>query len=155
MASKHDKPLTDAASAEQDALVVTLKRRGLSFADIAAQLGISKSQSHRAFHRALRRIVEPAVTAIRAEQLAQIDVSREVLRDIVAVRHVLVNNGQIIREDGVPLDDDAQVLAAIGLISKLDDQEAKLTGAYPATKTAVEATVNYTVGGGVDPSTLS
>jgi hypothetical protein len=165
MGAPHNKPLSDLASAEQDAEVVQLKRQGFDFREIGTRLGISKSQVHRAFHRALQRIVEPEVLAYRAEQLVRIALEREEALDIMGARHIVVSNGHIVSEItgtdsegdpiyGEPLTDPGPTLAAIDRLIKLDDQEAKLLGLYADTKVNLTGGVRYEVVG-IDPADLS
>lgn len=163
--------------AELDARVIELKRTGLSFQQIGDQLGYSRSQMHRCFQRGLSRIVEPEVTAIRAEHRARLALAREAVLDVLAAHHVVVSNGHIVSaivgthpertEDGAthpnagapiygdPLIDSAPVLAAVDRLLKIDDQELRLVGGYPAAKLELGGHVNYTVGGGVDPASLT
>lgn len=168
MSPPHGKPLSDLAMAERDQKVVALKRQDLSFQQIADHLGISKAGAIRSFQRAKRRVDAASAAdyaAYRDEQLASIAAMREVCDEIIAARHVSISNGHVVSEitghdeDGNPIygdpyEDDAPVLAAIDRRIKLDDQEAKLLGLYAPVKQTVDATVNYTVGGGVDVSAL-
>lgn len=150
----NDKPLNELATVEQDAKIVGLKREGLTFEQIASRLDISKATAHRGFYRALRRVAAPGVEAIREDQLARIEQSREVLNDIIAARHLVVSNGQIVRDDGEPLPDDTVAMNAIALRDRLDDREAKLVGAYPETKVSLSGGVRYEVVG-IDASDLT
>ncbi len=150
----NSKPLNELATVEQDTQIVELKRAGNTFEQIAGHLGISKATAHRGFYRALRRVQAPGVEAIREDQLARIEQAREILNDIIAARHLIVSNGQIVRDDGEPLPDDAVAMNAIALRDKLDDREAKLTGAYPETKVSLSGGVRYEVVG-IDTSDLT
>lgn len=154
MDSRHGKPERDLASAEQQRDIVALKRAGLSFAEIGKRLGCSKTQVQRQFCAALDRIVEPEVTAMRAEQLARIELEREEALDIMGAEHVVVSNGHIVspitgRDDngdpiyGDPLIDQAPPLSAIDRLIKLDDQEAKLVGMYPKAEVNLSGGVTY------------
>ncbi len=158
MDKRHGKPQRDLAHAEQQRDVVALKRAGLPFADIGQRLGISKSQAHRAFYAALDRIVEPEVAAMRAEQLARIELEREEALDIMGATHIVVSNGHIVspitgHDDdgdpiyGDPLIDQSPPLAAIDRLIKLDDQEAKLVGMYPKTEVNLTGGITYQVVG--------
>jgi hypothetical protein len=164
MASRHGEPLRDLATAEQQRDVVSLKRAGLDFREIGRRLGISKSQAHRSFYAALDRIVEPEVAALRAEQLARIELEREETLDIMGAQHVVVSNGHVVspviaHNDagdpvyGDPLIDHAPPLAAIDRLVKLDDQEAKLVGMYPKTEVDLSGGVIHRIIG-VPPELL-
>lgn len=153
-------------AAELDGQILAGKKNGLTYQAIADQLGYSKQYVYRCYQRALRNLVEPSLAEYRAAQLARIQAQRDLVEEIANGRHVTVSNGRVVceitgtSEDGKPiygepLEDVGPHLAAVDRLVKLDDQEARLLGMYPATKMQVDATVNYTVGGGVDPGTLT
>ena len=163
-------PLAEAKAADLDAKIIELKRAGRTFREIAADLDLSSSHVHRCFQRGIQRAPVAAAQAYRDEQLARLAASREVVLDVLHAKHLVVSNGHIVgrkigeREDEdtgetVPvwedLVDDGPVLAAVAQLQKLDDQEARLLGLYPATKLQADVQVNYTVGGGVDPASLT
>lgn len=157
-------PYDSADAAELDARIVTLKRDGLSFREVAAHPDVNRTLSYvyRCYQRGLRRIAAPAVEEYRARQLAEIETERALLEEIVHARHVVVSNGHIVSEItgqdddgkptyGDPLVDDGPTMAALDRLAKLRAQEQDLLGLKAATKSEVSAVVNYTVGGGVDP----
>lgn len=138
-------------SIEIDAQIVELKRSGLSFDEIGKRLGgLTRQTIHRRFERALldaRKARREAADKYIDEHLARIGVNREIVSDIRDGEHPLVSNGK--RFDD--LVDQGIVLASIDRMVKLDDEEAQLLGLRAATKSEV-AVVNYTVGGGIDPT---
>jgi hypothetical protein len=141
-------PTGDAAPcAQYDLDVWELKQQGLSFQAIADHLGMSKAAAYRAHERAVSNLPPQGVDAYRAAMYARIATAREAVMDVLNARHITVSNGQIIREDGRPIEDDAPVLAAVDRLLKLDDQEAKLRGAYPKTEVNVTGNVRYEVVG--------
>jgi hypothetical protein len=157
---QHD-PEATAAATEREAVIVRLKREGLTFDEIGQRFGVSKQVVHRQFHRAIRRGLTVQVDAYRDEQLARIEAAREVVMDVLHARHVVVSNGHVVSEItgqdaegkpiyGEPLVDDGPVLAAVDRLVKLDDQEARLLGLYAAAKVETDTTLRYEVVG-VDP----
>lgn len=132
-------------SAIRRARIVELRDAGLTFREIAAEVGLAYQTVWDHYQKAMRDIPAAAVAAHREliarrrdEQLRRIDMEREAVMEVLAARHVTVSNGQIIREDGQPILDDAPVLVAVDRLVKLDDQEAKLLGLYAPTKSRVE-----------------
>jgi hypothetical protein len=137
------------SAAEADARVVDLKRSGLTFEQIGIQLGgLSKQVIHRRFQRAVTLIRATAVDEWRAQQLQEIELDRELARDIANAKHPVVSNGRVFDE----LDDDGPKLAALAHLAKLRAQEQDVLGLKAAVKSEVSAVVNYTVGGGIDPA---
>jgi transposase-like protein len=166
VSAPYGKPLSDLASAEQQAAVVELVRQGQSFRDIAARLGISKSQAHRAFHHGLDRIPAANVHAYREEQLADLALARQVVYGILGAHHVTISNGHVVSEitgtddDGQPVygdpyEDTAPTLAALDRLVKIGQREAEIVGSDAPSKAALDVQVNYTVGGGVDLGALT
>lgn len=147
------KPTQDLEMADRDAQIVNLKRQGMSFKAVGEALGVSATTARKGFQRALLRVREPAVTAFRAEQLVRIQVMREVAMDVIDARHVVVQQGHAVALEGEVLEDPMPILQAMDRVMKLDDQEARLLGMYPASRMAVDATVNYRVEG-VDVNAL-
>lgn len=164
-----------AIAARRGRVVEARDADGLTFRAIAEQEGVDVHTVYRDYQRVRRDTVQLTPEAAqRAEerklaQLARIDeqrrdveMQREAVMEVLTARHVTISNGVLVREDGEPVLDDAPVLQAVDrlvkldeLLMKLDDQEAKLLGLYAPARQTVEATVNYTVGGGVDVSALT
>lgn len=153
-----------ADAAELDAKIIDLKNNhGRSFRQIAAELDLSHAYVHRCFWRGIRSIVEPAVTAYRQSQLAEIIMEREVANEVVTGTHPLVSHGRIVYPitgrdaDGKPiyaedpLLDDGPRLAGLAALDRLADREAKLLGLYPASKMDLGGAVQITING-VDPA---
>jgi hypothetical protein len=131
----------------QDAMIVDLKHTGLTYQQIGNRLQISRAAAFRGYERAIRRVPARAVNEYREEMYARIGAAREAVMDVLNARHVTVSNGVIVRDDEGPLEDDGVVLAAVDRLLKLDDQEAKLRGAYPKTEVNLTGAVRYEVVG--------
>jgi IS30 family transposase len=148
-------------SAQRRKRVVELRDEGLSFRQIAAEVGIDVHTAWRHYQAACRAIPAEAIAAHaanqakrRAEQLERIDMERESVMEVLTAFHVTVSQGRVVSlDDGGPIEDTAPVLAAIDRLVKLDDQEAKLLGLYAEQKMAVSGGVRYEVVG-VNPDDL-
>lgn len=151
--------------------VVELRDSGLTFREIGSELGISHTRAIQLHKQAMRERPALAASAARDEarkqaQLALIDEQRrDVDMEREAVLEVLGRDGRtVVTVSGKVIEgiqDDPTTLSAIDrlirldeLLVKLADQEAKLLGLYAPARQTVDATVNYTVGGGVDMSAL-
>lgn len=167
MSPPYGKPVADMKMVERDLKIVALKREGLSFQQIANQVGISKSGVILGFQRVKKRVeakTDESYAEYREEQLARVATMREVVADIIAARHVTISNGHVISEmtgrddDGKPVygdpyEDHGPVMAAVDRMVKLDEHEAKLLGLFAKTEVDVSGGVTYQLVG-VDPADL-
>lgn len=149
-------PYDTPAAAELDAKVISLRNGGLTFREIAGELGYTaQSYVYRCYQRGKRRIVQPVWDEYQANQLAEIEAERALLEDIIHAEHPLVSHGHVVSmitghsEDGTPiygepLTDAGPVLAALDRRAKLRAQEQDLIpGLKVAAKVdAVVATVS-------------
>lgn len=140
-------PYDTPAAAELDAKVISLRNGGLSFREIAHELGFAaQSYVYRCYQRGKRRVVQPAWDEYQANQLAEIEAERALLADIIHAHHPMVSHGHIVsmivghEKDGTPiygdpLEDAGPVLAALDRRAKLRAQEQDL---IPGLKAAVK-----------------
>lgn len=145
---------------------------GLTFREIAAQVGVDVRTAYRDYQRAITETVrltpeeQERARERKDGQLLRIDEQRrdvEMQREFVMEvltrdkRTVILPSGKVI--PGV--DDDPTLLAAVDRLVKLnelkvrlDDQEAKLLGLYAEQKLALSGGVRYELVG-VDPAELT
>jgi hypothetical protein len=129
---------------EKDSKAADLYRRGLTYRQIAAELGWrSPNAAFEAVRRAARDAGRDSLAAAEAltmmlERLQ--DYRRLVYRVAVAKHYVTTQSGKVIvhPETKLPLLDDAPVLQAVDRLLKTDDTEAKLLGLYAPAKSRVE-----------------
>lgn len=146
MASARETRRAAVAQADRDRQVVDLKRTGLTFREIAAQLGLSLGTVHKSFNRGLTRVVEPAVTEYRAEHVARLATLREVVEDVINRRHLVVSDGRIVRDGAdLPLEDDGVVLAAADRLLKIDEAERRLLGLDAKPELEISGNLSYRV----------
>lgn len=139
------------------ARVVELREAGLTFPQVAEDIGISVGTAWNYFQQAMREIPAPFVAAAaeqeaarRAEQLARIDMEREVLMGILEAEHVTVSNGKVIPD----VIDHGPNMAAVDRLHKLDNQEAELLGLKAEQKLNLSGGVRYELVG-IDPADLT
>lgn len=129
------------ATMERDAQAADLFRRGLSYRQIGAQLGVSHQSAFEAVRRAARDAGRDSLAA--AEALALMldrlqDYRRLVYRVATTKHYVTTQTGRVVEFNGQPLLDDAPVLNAVDRLLRTDDTEAKLLGLYAPAKSRVE-----------------
>ena len=127
---------------ERDQRAYDLFRRGLSYRQIGAELGVSHQSAFDAVRRAAR---DNAMDPLEAQAARQVfldrfqDYRRSAQRVLAARHYVTVQSGKIVTgPDGSPLVDDDPVLRALDRLLKVDDMELRLRDLYPAAKSRVE-----------------
>lgn len=144
----------DPETAERDAEAARLRRRGYSYARIAAELGVSRSSAHEAVQRALRAIVEEPAQDVRQLELDRLDEMWQAVVKVLEARHVTVSNGKVVTLDGSPVEDDAPVLNAVDRLLRIQERRSKLLGLDAEKKINLSGGVKYEVVG-IDPEQLT
>jgi hypothetical protein len=139
-----------AETMEKDAQAYDLFRRGLSYRQIAAQVGWKSPKSaFEAVRRAARDNVLDPLEAAEARQafLDRFQDYRRAAQRVLSARHYMTNQtGRLtIGPDGQPLLDHDPVLRALDRLYKVDDMELRLRDLYPAAKSRVEVITEDTV----------
>jgi len=127
---------------ERDYRAYDLFRRGLSYRQIGAELGVNEKTAWEAVRRAAR---ENAGDPLEAEAARQVfldrfqDYRRAAQRVLSSRHYVTVQSGKIVTgPDGNPLLDDDPVLRALDRLAKIDDMELRLRDLYPAARSRIE-----------------
>lgn len=135
---------------ERDQRAYDLFRRGLSYRQIAAEIGYASSDSaFEAVRRAAKESASDALKDIEAKQafLDRFQDYRRAAQRVLSSRHfVTTQAGKLVTgPDGNPLVDDDPVLRALDRLLKIDDTELRLRDLYPATKSRVEVIPEETI----------
>jgi ABC-type phosphate transport system auxiliary subunit len=129
---------------ERDAQSADLYRRGLTYRQIARQLGYRSPQSvGDAIRRHARTTASDSLAGPEALQvmLDRLQDYRRLAWRVATARHYATTasgNVALHPETGQPLLDDAPVLHALDRLLRFDDHEAKLTGLYAPSRSRVE-----------------
>ncbi|MDH6116894.1 uncharacterized protein YerC [Kitasatospora sp. GAS204A] len=155
------------ATAEQDAEAARLRSRGLTYRQIATELGVDVATAHRAVKRALDAVVaEPAADALSFElqrldeELVRLDDLYGRVVEVLEREHVTVSQGRVVEHDGLAVPDDDWILRAVDRLVKIDESRRrngesrrKLLGLDSPVKTQISGGLTYEVVG-VDPEAL-
>jgi hypothetical protein len=132
-----------AETMEKDAQAYDLFRRGLSYRQIASQVGWKSPRS--AVEAVRRGARENAVDPLEAAEARQAfldrfqDYRRAAQRVLAARHYVATQTGRIVAgPDGQPLVDSDPNMRALDRLLKVDDMELRLRDLYPAAKSRVE-----------------
>jgi len=122
-------------SAARDAEALAYRARGWTYQRVANEMGYSdKSGARKACERALASDVRETTEEAKSLILMDLNAAKQAAWAVLEANHLTVSNGQVVRLDGMPIPDDAPVLAAIDRIVKIDQEIAKIYGAYAPTR---------------------
>lgn len=121
------------ATRERDARALEYRRRGLSYEQIATQMGWrAVSSAHAAVQRALTDTCREAAEEVRAIEAARLDELTRALYRVLATRHfvVSVGTGRVARhpDTNAPLIDDGPTMQAVAGLLRISERRAKLLG---------------------------
>lgn len=138
-------------SAELRARIVELRRKRLTFAEIAKEVGRAESTVWEHYQAAVRDIPAVVVEQHRQEMLDQLDEAERAVLAVLHTQHITVSQGRVVRDDdGSTVVDDGPILDAARTLVSLQARKAKLIGADAAEKVEHSGGVKYEVVG-VDP----
>jgi hypothetical protein len=141
----------------RDVEALTYRAQGWNYDRIAAQMGYAnRSGAQKAVERAIATSVRESADEAKTLILADLFEAKRHAWEVLGRRHVHVSNGHVVRRfvgierdddgierldmDGKPIpvfeevEDDGPVLAAIDRITRIDQEIAKILGAYAPEK---------------------
>lgn len=124
-------------AAHRDAEIMRMRRQGHTFQQIGDALEFSRQYAHERYTELLKEIPGHEVAEYRREQEERLDALLVEAHKVLERRHITVSNGQVVRLDGSPVEDDGPTLAAIKTILDIESRRAKLLGLDAPTKTEV------------------
>ncbi|WP_327088546.1 hypothetical protein OIE66_40560 [Nonomuraea sp. NBC_01738] len=125
----------------RDARACEMRARNMPYSEIAAELGISKSQAWEGVQRALADTVREPADDVRRLELLRLDELARAAREVMGATHYVVSQGKVVRltRGGAPLEDDGPVLAAIDRLLKIQERRARLLGLDSPQRVSIEA----------------
>jgi hypothetical protein len=116
-------------AAERDAQALELRAAGLSFRQIARQLGCSTTAAHRRVTRGLDRTLREPADHVRTLELQRLDQLQAHAVEVLRGRHVVIQGGRVVVDrQGQPYTDHGPVLAAIAALLRIAERRARLLG---------------------------
>jgi len=118
------------ATREKDIRALDLRRRGLSYPQIAAETGCSLSTAHAMVQRALADSAREAAEEVRQIEAGRLDDLTRTLNRVLLARHIVVSQGQVMKhpETGETLTDHDPVIRAVLALVRVSERRAKLLG---------------------------
>lgn len=131
---------------QRDADAANLRARGWTYQRVANELGYSNaSGAFKAVQRALKASVREANDTAITLELDALDAMANAAWEVLDRNHITISQGRVVTIDGVPVPDDAPVLAAIDRLLKIQERRAKLRGLDAPTTSKVEVITESTV----------
>ncbi|WP_214103223.1 hypothetical protein [Acrocarpospora catenulata] len=131
----------DPEVAKRDARACELRAQNRSYAEIAAELGISKTAAYESVQRALAETVREPAGELRQLELMRLDELAQKAREVMNATHYVVSQGKVVRltRAGAPLEDDAPALQAIDRLLRIQERRARLLGLDMPQRVSIEA----------------
>lgn len=128
-----------------------MRRDGHTWEQIAEACGYSSRGA--AFTAAKHEIairqdqINETIDQLRQQELERLEMYSVEALKVLQRQHLVVNSGAVVVHQGVELEDDGPVLAAISQLVKVSESRRKLLGLDAATKSEVNGQVAFTVQG--------
>lgn len=121
---------------DRDAQAFALRARRMSYTQIARELDYyDASAAHKGVQRAIARANRDSLQESKNMILEHLDQLAQAAWRVLEANHIMVQMGKVVRVpdangDLQPLHDDAPVLNAIDRLLKIEQERAKIVGAY-------------------------
>lgn len=139
------------ATRENDIRAIDLRRRGLTYEQIATQLGFrAASSAYEAVQRGLAEAFRESAEALTQLEAERLDALRRLFERIAATKHYAVSlgSGKVIMDPanpGQPLTDDGPAMQAGLALLRVSESWRKLKGLDAPAKSRVEVISENTV----------
>ncbi|MEU0516633.1 hypothetical protein [Streptosporangium sp. NPDC006007] len=128
------------STAARDAAACRLRARGLTYEQIATDLGMaSKSSAYDAVQRALTATVKEPAEEVRQIELIRLDELHRSALAVLEATHYVVDKGAVVLWNGDPLIDDGPILAAVDRLLKVQERRARLLGLDSPQRVSIDA----------------
>lgn len=132
---------------KRDREAVRLKAMGWDPEEIAEQLALLDSRTGEpdprraiaAIQRGTALLHQVAVDEKRLEQLQSYEMMKRHIWDSLNHPHVLVQQGRVVLQDGMPIEDKRFALEAFDRLNRIEESISKLLGTHAAQRFSVEA----------------
>lgn len=132
---------------KKDREAARLKATGWSLDEIAEHLGLTDWQTGdpdprraaTAIQRGLSLVHQVSIDEKRLEQLQHYEMMKRHIWDSLNKDHVLVQQGRVVFQDGVPVEDRRFALECFDRLNRIEESISKLLGTQAAQRFSVEA----------------
>lgn len=119
----------------RDAEALSYRARGFTYQRIANEMGYSdRSAARKACERALAADIRETTDEAKALLLLDLNAAKQAVWAVLEANHLVISDGRVVTLDGAPIPDDEPVLKAVDRLVKIDQEIAKIYGAYAPAK---------------------
>ena len=137
-------PTEEVEQAHQDAAAARLRAAGLTYRDIAHDLGLSTGGAYNAVQRALAQVRREPAEDLQRLELDHLDTLRQRTLEVLATDHVVTSGTDLVRgEDGRVLVDHGPTLNAIRALVSISQRRSQLLGLDEPSKINMQMTLAH------------
>lgn len=124
-----------ARNTARDAEALSYRARGWTYVRIATEMGFAgESGARAAVERALGNGVRDSNEAAKSLLIADLNAAKQAVWAVLEANHLVISDGRVVSLDGAPIPDDEPVLRAVDRLVKINQELAKIYGAYAPAK---------------------
>ena len=124
-----------ARNAIRDAEALALRARGWTHQRIANEMGYAnRSGAQKACERAIAGEARESNEAAKTLLLIDLNAAKQAVWAVLEANHLVISEGRVVKLDGAAIPDDDPVLRAVDRLVKIDQELAKIWGAYAPAK---------------------
>jgi hypothetical protein len=122
----------------RDSEALGLRARGWTYQRIANEQGYAnESGARKAVERAMSSGIRESNEEAKTLLLADLNAAKQAVWAVLEANHLVISDGRVVHLDGAPIPDDDPVLRAVDRLVKIDQEIAKIYGAYAPVKSEV------------------
>jgi hypothetical protein len=127
-----------AANGVKDAKALECRARGWTYQRVAEEMGYrDRSAARKACERALASSIRETSEEAKTLLIADLNAAKQAVWAVLEANHLVISDGRVVTLDGEPIPDDEPVLKAVDRLVKIDQELAKIYGAYAPVKSEV------------------
>lgn len=120
-----------ARNRNRDADALALRARGWTYGRIADEQGYTnESGARKACERAMAVYPRETSEAAKTLLIADLNAAKQAVWVVLEANHLVISEGRVVSLDGEPIPDDEPVLKAVDRLVRIDQELAKIYGAY-------------------------
>ena len=123
----------------KDAEALGYRARGWTYTRIANEMGYGdRSAARKAVERALASEIRESTDEAKTLLLADLNAAKQAVWAVLEANHLVISDGRVVHLDGTPVPDDEPVLKAVDRLVKINQELAKIYGAYAPVRHEVQ-----------------